>query len=64
MFEPFLTTKEDGTGLGLFITYGVIQAHGGEITATSQPGEGTTFTILLPVDQGRQDGEGAQRSLP
>jgi PAS domain S-box-containing protein len=51
MFEPFVTTKEDGTGLGLFVTYGVIQAHRGEITVESQPGEGTTFTVLLPVEQ-------------
>ena len=50
LFEPFLTTKEDGTGLGLFISYGVIRAHRGEITATSRPGEGTTFTILLPAE--------------
>jgi len=49
LFEPFLTTKEDGTGLGLFITYGVVRAHRGEITATSLPGQGTTFSILLPT---------------
>lgn len=51
MFEPFITTKEDGTGLGLFVAYGFIQAHRGEIAATSQPGKGATFTVLLPVKQ-------------
>ncbi|MGD8967711.1 MAG: ATP-binding protein, partial [Anaerolineae bacterium] len=63
IFEPFVTTKEDGTGLGLFITYGVIQAHGGEITATSQPGGGTTFTILLPVEQEGDEPQDGQWSL-
>jgi PAS domain S-box-containing protein len=51
LFEPFVTSKEDGTGLGLFITYGVIQAHGGEIAATSRPGDGATFAILLPAER-------------
>jgi two-component system NtrC family sensor kinase len=51
IFEPFVTTKEDGTGLGLFVAYGVIQAHRGEITATSEPGEGATFIVRLPVGQ-------------
>jgi signal transduction histidine kinase len=35
--------------LGLFVTYGVIRAHRGQITATSRPGKGTTFSILLPA---------------
>ncbi len=51
LFEPFITTKPDGTGLGLSITYGIIEAHQGQITAASQVGEGTTFTILLPVEE-------------
>jgi two-component system NtrC family sensor kinase len=51
VFEPFFTTKEGGTGLGLSISYGIIQAHNGEITVTSQVGEGTTFTILLPMER-------------
>ena len=51
LFEPFFTTKEHGSGLGLSISYGIIQSHGGEITVTSQVGVGTTFTILLPVEQ-------------
>jgi PAS domain S-box-containing protein len=50
LFEPFFTTKENGSGLGLSISYGIIQAHGGRISAASRVGEGTTFTILLPVE--------------
>jgi signal transduction histidine kinase len=50
LFEPLLTTKEHGSGFGLFTSYKIIEAHQGQITATSQAGEGTTFTILLPVD--------------
>lgn len=49
IFEPFFTTKEQGSGLGLSISYGLIQAHNGEITVTSNAKNGTTFTILLPV---------------
>ncbi len=51
IFEPFVTTKKTGTGLGLSITYGLIEAHNGRITVASQVGEGTTFTVLLPVGE-------------
>jgi two-component system NtrC family sensor kinase len=49
LFEPFYTTKSDGTGLGLAISYGIIERHGGEIEVTSQPGEGATFAVKLPM---------------
>lgn len=51
IFEPFYTTKEvgKGTGLGLSIAYDIIKQHGGEISATCEPGRGTTFLIRLPV---------------
>ena len=50
VFEPFYTTKEvgHGTGLGLSISYGIVQRHGGDITASSQIGEGSLFAVTLP----------------
>ncbi|RLB82078.1 MAG: hypothetical protein DRH17_06925 [Deltaproteobacteria bacterium] len=51
VFEPFYTTKGEGrgTGLGLFICYGIIEKHGGMIDVTSAPNEGTQFKICLPA---------------
>ncbi len=51
IFEPFFSTKTKvgGTGLGLSITYGLVQGLGGTIHATSRKGEGTTFTVILPL---------------
>jgi two-component system sensor kinase FixL len=48
IFEPFYTTRERGSGLGLSISYKIVEAHKGEIWALSIPGEGTTFVIRLP----------------
>ena len=50
IFDPFFSTKETGSGLGLPLTHQVIAEHGGSIACTSTPGQGTTFTIRLPVE--------------
>jgi signal transduction histidine kinase len=49
IFEPFYTTRPDGTGLGLATCAKLVRAHGGEIQVRSAPGEGATFTVLLPA---------------
>ncbi len=56
IYDPFFTTKEvgQGTGLGLALSYGIIQEHGGRIFVESRPGEGAHFTIKLPTAFARQ----------
>jgi signal transduction histidine kinase len=48
IFEPFYSTKGDGTGLGLSVSYGIIQGHGGRIEVESEPDQGSRFVIWLP----------------
>ena len=53
IYDPFFTTKEvgKGTGLGLYISYGIIEKHNGKIEVFSKIGEGTEFVITIPITQ-------------
>lgn len=59
IFDPFFTTKDvgHGTGLGLAISYGLVRSHKGSILVDSVVGEGTTFTVNLPLDENGDDGK-------
>lgn len=52
IFEPYFTTKDNGTGLGLTIVYKIVREHGGDIKVDTVKGEGTRFTIYLPLTKG------------
>ncbi len=49
MFEPFYTTKENGTGLGMAIVNRIVESHMGKIRIESKPGKGTDCIVLLPI---------------
>ena len=55
IFKPYFTTKDVGIGLGLAITERIIKEHDGEIIVKSSPGQGTTFTVVLPLQQEQQE---------
>src|SRR5579871_3995816 len=65
IFDPFFTTKPEGkgVGLGLAVSFGIIQAHGGEIEVESKVGAGSTFTIILPLQQSSQPAEPGEVEL-
>jgi signal transduction histidine kinase len=56
IFDPFFTTKREGegTGLGLSVSLGIVERHGGKILVDSEVGKGTVFTLWLPVSRERQ----------
>ncbi len=56
LFRPYFTTKKHGTGLGLFVTRKLVEAHGGTVKCESTPGEGTTFRLEFPVLSQRSPG--------
>ncbi len=51
VFDPFFTTKDngEGTGLGLSVSHGIVEKHGGRLSVSSSPGCGATFSVFLPV---------------
>jgi two-component system cell cycle sensor histidine kinase/response regulator CckA len=65
LFEPFFTTKDvgKGTGLGLAVLYRIVQNHNGLVKVSSQPGEGSTFEVYLPLTQSRPEAAPAAATI-
>ena len=55
MFDPFFTTRKVGTGLGLAVSYQIVEQHNGSFEVISSPGKGTTITLTLPKHQANNE---------
>jgi signal transduction histidine kinase len=51
IFEPFISSKQGGTGLGLSVSYGIVSAHGGSLDLVPEHGTGACFRVLLPIKE-------------
>ena len=58
LFEPFVTSKHEGMGLGLSICREIVEAHHGRLTAENHVGAGASFRIVLPVDSSKASSDG------
>ncbi|MBU0681820.1 MAG: PAS domain S-box protein [Proteobacteria bacterium] len=63
IFDPYFTTKQEGSGLGLAVCHSIISKHGGSLRVTSELGVGTTFTIYLPAEKDKQLAPVAQQDV-
>ncbi|MEJ2034023.1 MAG: PAS domain S-box protein [Deltaproteobacteria bacterium] len=63
IFDPYFTTKEKGSGLGLAVCYSIIKKHGGTLTVDSTPGVGSIFSIFLPASEKKQTSEATPREV-
>ena len=64
VFDPYFTTKEGGSGLGLATSYSIVRNHDGAIGVRSEPGKGSTFTVWLPASLAAQEPAASPRSVP